>query len=84
MLNSCPVNVTVGVKAFAVAGALFASTSLLKAGTVLPEMIPIDAVKIDVPDVTPVARPAPFTVATEGVSDVQVTSAVIFAVVPSE
>ena len=63
---------------------MFGSTSMVKAGILLPEMIPIDAVKIDVPDVTPVARPAPFTVATDGVSAVQVTNAVMFAVLPSE
>ena len=50
---------------------------------VLPDLLPDVAVMTDVPAVTPVARPPGFTVATEMVTEDQVTDEVISRDMPS-
>ena len=51
---------------------------------VFPEMVPEVAVMVDLPNATPVARPLPFTFATDILDDLQVTWVVISWLVPSE
>jgi hypothetical protein len=51
---------------------------------VFPETLPEMAVMVEVPAATPVARPLPLSVATEGLDEVQLTCVVISWLVPSE